>query len=126
MTHLAVGDRVRVHLNLHRGDFSVGDPKTGLIIDNVDTITLRSVTFRVQPSMLLKIQMSKRRKVCAYAIGIIDSLDDDGQRSERISFNPFRSDTFECAGEPIHTADRVVFAGRYAYLSGGETTVTSK
>lgn len=118
MSELQVGDRVRVHLNLHRGDFSVGDPRTGLIRDNVAAITLSSVTFRVQPSMLARIRVMKRRKVCAYAIGIIESLEDDGQRGPRITFNPFRTDTFEVDGEPIHEADSVSFVNKYAYLRG--------
>ena len=112
------GQRVRVHLNLHRGDFSVADPGTGKIITNVENITLSGVTFRVQPALLAKIRAWKRRKVCAYAVGRIEAVNAPIQLAgmERVTFNPFRSDTFtNDQGAPVLAADRVVFAERYGW-----------
>lgn len=116
-----IGQRVRVHLNLHRGDFSVADPRTGKIITNVRDITLRDVTFRVQPALLAKIRAWNRRKVCAYAVGVVQAVDSDPQPTGRkVTFNPFRADTFHetGSGKPVHSARLTTFVDHYCYTEG--------
>lgn len=113
-----IGTRVRVHLNLHRGDFSVADPRTGKVITNVQDITLSGVEFRVQPALLAKIRVWNRRKVCAYAVGVVQAVDTDPTPTGRkVTFNPFRADTFHDAhtGEAVHTADLTIFTDHYCY-----------
>lgn len=116
------GQRVRVHLNLHRGDFSVIDPRSNLLLTNVSDITLGDVTFRVQPGMLNKIRRINRRKVCAYAVGLVLSMDagwttDDCAGKRRVTFNPYRADTFtDDTGQSIHQADAVRFTDRYGWI----------
>lgn len=116
-----IGSRVRVHLNLHRGDFSVADPRTGKVIANVQDITLSGVTFRVQPALLAKIRAWNRRKVCAYAVGVVEAVDSGpAPTGRKVTFNPFRSDHFHDAetGEPVHSADLTIFTNHYCYTEG--------
>lgn len=112
-----IGQRMRVHYNLHRGDFSVTDPSIGRVVANVTDITLTDVTFRVQPSGLRRIRERGTREVCAYVVGIVATVNTGpavtGMR--RVTFNPHRADTFTTDGQPIHAADRITFANAYGW-----------
>jgi hypothetical protein len=115
-----IGKRVRVHYNLHRGDYSVIDPAHGRVIANVDNITLVDVEFRVQAGGLRMVRERGHRRVCAYAIGTVAAVNSeyDSRGLGRITFNPFRADRFHWAehpGESVEWAGRVFFAGRYCY-----------
>jgi hypothetical protein len=113
------GDRVRVHYNLHKGGYSVVSRATGRVVANVGDITLTGVEFRVQPAGLRKIREAKCRQVCAYATGTVAAVDTEpalaGMR--RVSFNPYRADTFVCGAEPVHAAAQVIFADRAAWIT---------
>jgi hypothetical protein len=111
------GRRLRVH-NLHRKDFSVVDPRTGRVIASVADITLRGVTFHVQPRCLERIRQSGQRAVCAYAIGVVQAVGTapDVTGWTQITFNPRRADTFTTrAGHPVGCSALVVFSGAYGY-----------
>jgi hypothetical protein len=114
------GDRMRVHVNLHRGNFSVMDPRTGRVVAGVDDITLADVAFRVQPAGLRRIRRERQRAVCAYAIGTVVAVgtQPDVTGCDRVSFNPYKGDTFMCNGEPVLTAPAVVFRDRSGWVPG--------
>jgi hypothetical protein len=113
------GQRVRVHVNLHRGDFSVVDPKASRVIAHVQDITLTGVEFRVQPGGLRRIRKQGRREVCAYALGIVAALNShpDLAGRDRVTFHPFRAGTFTCNGQPIFHAPEVVFSARAGWVT---------
>lgn len=108
------GRRLRVHVNLHRGDFSIVVPGTGRVIGHAADVTMTGVTFRVRPGGLRRIREQGHREVCAYAIGTVTAADTgpDVAGMARITFNPYRADTFTCDGQPVTQAAEVVFAGR--------------
>jgi hypothetical protein len=112
------GLRVRVHYNLHRGGFSVISTATGRVIAHVTDITMTGVRFRVQPAGLAQIRAERRRAVCAYAIGTVAQVNTApslaGRR--RVTFNPYRADTFTCDDEPIYAAADVIFAARAGWI----------
>lgn len=114
-----VGQRVKVHLNLHRGDWSVSEIRTGTVLCNVTDITLRDVTFRVSPSMRERVIRTKRRKVHAWAYGTVTSFDASpdvtGQRE--VSYNPYAGPTFYIRDDanPVTELPVVTFTGRYGY-----------
>lgn len=118
---LRVGQRVRVHVNLHRGDFSVAEPRTGTVITNVDDIVLTDVTFRHQPKCVERVVARNRRKVCAYAVGRVAEINTspDVTDGREVSYNPFRREDFhrKDTGETVTHADLVVFIGKRAYTS---------
>ena len=118
---LQPGMRVRVHYNLHRGDFSVIDPRIGRVVANVSEITLTDATFRVQPGGLRTMRERKQRAVCAYAIGYVAEV--EGSRDltgyDRVTFNPWRADTFTRDGAPVHAAPQVTFRDRAGWTPAG-------
>jgi hypothetical protein len=116
---IRAGGRVRVHVNLHKGCFSVLDPRSGRVIAHVGDITLTEVTFRVQPGGLRRIREHGQRAVCAYALGTVAAVDTcpDVTGRDRVSFNPFTADTFTRNGEPIFTAPEAVFHARAGWVA---------
>ena len=119
------GDRVRVHVNLHKLNLSVVNPRTGLVIAGVDDITLAGVTFRVQSAGLERIRRHRQRAVCAYAIGTVVAVGTrpDVSGHDRVSFNPFAADTFMCNGQPITEAAEVIFRDRAGWVTRPVTTL---
>lgn len=119
-TTLRSGLRVRVHVNLHKGNFSVVDPRTGRVLTNVSDVVLSDVTFRHQPACVERIAREGVRAVCAYAVGTLVSWDSGpAETAVRVAYNPFRRPDFHRAdtGETVSTAARVVFTGRRAFLA---------
>jgi hypothetical protein len=114
-----IGRRLRVHFNLHTHRFSVIDPAHGRVIASVDTIMLRDVEFRIQAAGLRQLRERKQRRVCAYAIGIVAAVntDMDTHSMRRITFNPWRSDTFHYSdtAQMVQRAPLVYFAGSYCW-----------
>lgn len=117
---ISIGARVRVHYNLHRGDFSVID-KTGRVICNVETITLRDVEFRVSEAGRARTVARNRRTVHAYAVGyVLDLGACDVSSLIPVTYNPHRAAHFHVKGNPaspVWRASRVTFANAYCYAS---------
>lgn len=114
------GQRVRVHFNLTRLDFSITDPATGRVLCNVPSVTLEGVVFRVQEGMRQRVIRMHRRKVHAYGVGqFVCAGAAPSPSSRKVTYNPFRAPTFtDVAGNPVHKAERVTFADRYCYIEG--------
>lgn len=118
MGALTPGQRVRVHFNLTRLDFSVVDPANGRVLCNVPSVTLADVTFRVQEGMRQRVIRMNRRKVHAYGVGrFVCAGEQPSTSSVKVTYNPFRAGTFtDLAGIPVHQAGRVTFADRYCFV----------
>ena len=96
MHPLQAGARVRVHKNLQRGDWSV--TVKGVVIANVSEIVLSNVTFKYWQGGYQRITAAAaagkpRRRVCAWAEGVIRAAVPDGARTP-ITYNPYRSSKF--------------------------------
>ena len=120
---LMVGARVRVHLNLHRGDWSV--TVGGKVVANVDSIALDGVTFRYWQGgidyILARAAAGKpRRRVVAWAEGTI-ALPANLSRAAALRFNPYRCRHFTVDGMPVEGAAYVAFgAGGVALAINAE------
>ena len=65
---------------------------------------LRDVTFKVRESGRQKVLKEKRKNVHAFVVGtIVDERPALAGRS--VYYNPYKTETFVCDGEPIHEAD---------------------
>lgn len=118
---LAEGMPVRVHFNLHVGGFSV--TVGGRVVARVPAITLAGVEFRVQQGGLAAARRERRRRVCAYALGTIESLDPspDVAGLRKVTFRPWGdADTFVYAddGGAVREAGRVVFVSENGHGHG--------
>ncbi len=113
-----IGTRVRVHLNLHRGDFSISDPRTGNVLRSCTDVTLADVTFKVSETTRQRITRTGRRRVHAWAVGTLVAIDSaPSTEGTRITYNPYRAPTFTTSdGTPVHNADTVAFVNRYGYV----------
>ncbi|WP_158889051.1 hypothetical protein [Amycolatopsis anabasis] len=116
---IAPGQRVRVHVNLHLRRLSVVNPRSGRVIGYVDDITLTAVRFRYQPACVRRIREEGVRSVCAYALGIVKSVNTNpAEVSGRpVKYNPFiRPDFHYETGESVTQADRVLFIQLRAHV----------
>lgn len=118
MDPLRLGQRIRVHWNLHLHLFSV--TAAGRVIAHVPAVMLDDVEFRVQPGGLARVRDGGRRLVCAYATGIFTGQPIppvDPAAMTRVSFNPHRDDTFvDGGGQPVRHAARAIFTGGRGWL----------
>lgn len=98
--------RVKLYWNLHKDCFSVMDASTGRVAFHAATVALRDVTFKVQAGGLARAKAERKRNVHAFAIGeLVEAVRVGG---ERVSYNPFRADTFTLGdGRAIHAAAAV-------------------
>ena len=121
MHELTIGQRVRVHVNLHKKALAVADPSTGKVIGYVNAVTLTEVTFRTQAACLDRVQREGVRRVCAYAVGVLAAIEPDVDRAlPAVTFNPHRRrDSHDAAtGATVSTADTATFADLRCYAFG--------
>lgn len=114
-----IGRRVRIHVNLHREDFSVVDPKTGRVVANVADAVMADVTFRVQEGGRQRVLKTRCRSVHAYAIGTLVATNTQPELAglRRVSYNPYRSAHFDTEdGQSITEASTATFANRACWI----------
>lgn len=118
MLDTLIGERVRVHVNLHKGCLSVTDPRTRKVIGYADSITIADVTFTVSEKARLRVVDKQCREVHAWAVGRLEAVNDTTAAPDApvVSYNPYRAPTFTSNGEPVLTAPRVTFWQRKGYL----------
>ena len=108
MVTLTPGMRVRCHKNLHNGMWSI--TQKGKVIAYEKEVTLEGVTFVYYETLRQKCVAMKRRKVCAWAEGVVARTDAHATTVE-LCYNPFRAATFTTReGEAITRCRRVHFA----------------
>jgi len=113
-----IGTAVRLHVNLTNGSFTICDPK-GKRIAGVYDAVLSDVTFRVSEARRQWIINNRKRKVHAYAFGVLVSVNTqpitDGLTG--VTYNPFRAPTFTTIdGEPVDSAKTVAFVDRKGWM----------
>lgn len=86
--------RVRVYRNLHRGDWSIADARTGKVLAHATHVSLRGCVMRVSESGRLRAVARKQRNVHAWIEGVIDNENDRNHSWTFLRYNPFRSDCF--------------------------------
>jgi hypothetical protein len=114
-----LGLRVRVHKNLHRGDWSV--TQKGRVIAHLPELVLADVTFRVSEATRQRVLRKRQRAVHAWAEGtVVDAAPDC---SVSVTYNPYRCASFTIRHDdsPIHRAAFCHFTpgdGVFATLAG--------
>ncbi|MFD1675650.1 hypothetical protein [Alicyclobacillus fodiniaquatilis] len=125
---LHVGQKVRVYMNLNRGDsvFSIVDQSSGLVVAYANSVTLTDTTFKVRESGRQRVLRDNRKNVHAWAIGFFQSADCDKAESltESVYYNPYKVSTFvyEESGEEITFAPIAHFENRRVWITP-QTTV---
>src|SRR5215472_10357626 len=112
-----IGERVRVHFNLHRGDYVIS--QRGRVVAYAERVTLAGAEFVVSDARRRRVLASGQRSVHAYIWGtLIDCRPRDLFGATRVTYNPRRDFSFVNAltGARIDTAPTVHCAGAYAYL----------
>lgn len=107
--------RVRVYKNLRRGDWSVQDPRTGLVLEHRVELVLLQVVLVVSEATRQRVIRQQRRTVHAYAVG---QLSEEPVRpgGRRLHYDPFEGPHFTAAGEIVAAANRIDFRTDGAYL----------
>ena len=111
-----IGEKVRVHLNLQRGDFSI--TQGGRVVLSADDVTLRDVRFIVSEATRQRTIKHNRRRVHAWAEGTLVAVNTqpDVVGAIRVTYNPFRAPTFTMLDNPIERAPLMHFTERAGWL----------
>lgn len=107
--------KVFVYFNLHKKCWSVKaleGPKKGLVINHVNEIALKDITFKVSESGRQRVLKEKRKNVHAGVIGTIINDILDIFTSKQVSYNPYKASNFY-----YKETEEPVFFSSFAYLS---------
>jgi hypothetical protein len=85
--------KVYVYRNLHRGGYSILDPKTKRVIAHMVSVALKNVTFKVRPGGRDRARLSGHKNVHAFVIGeLVESLPE--KPLVKVSYDPRVHDGF--------------------------------
>lgn len=120
---LAIGQRVFVYYNLHKGGYSIRDKATGLVVAYAKTVLLKGVcTFKVSESGRLKTVKERRKRVHAGVEGDFHgaSLQMDLAHFSKVYYNPYLVKQFMLIDQqmPISEAGLVYFINKVCYVGG--------
>lgn len=114
----SLGDKVRVYRNLNNGKWSIqaaeGTMK-GKVVGHLSYLKLKHVEFKVSLAGRERILKDKRKNVCAFAIGYLDSVSKPSLQCcvhNEVTFNPYKSHFFcyvSDADIPLEQLDVVYF-----------------
>ena len=117
-----IGQRVRVHKNLHRGDWSV--TVRGKVVANVPTVTLGDVSFHNCESMRVRWCINRhRRKVVGWAIGtVLEEKNPSSSLASELTYNPLESSEFRTRADnqPVKHCQVVVFTETRGAIAQGK------
>ena len=99
---------VQVYFNLHRRCWSVR--QRGRVIGHANSLVLRDVTWRVQPSGRERVRREGRKNVHAYASGWVTHLILLDGTEQAVRYNPYELETFVVGNnQPLLTSRFAVF-----------------
>ncbi|MFE8701153.1 hypothetical protein ACFYKX_11160 [Cytobacillus sp. FJAT-54145] len=113
---------VEVYRNLHTGNYSIRDAKTGHVLGHAETVQLSACSFVVSVSGRERVRKEKRKAVHAFVRGFYESSNTLlPAHIIPVTYNPYYTDTFQVleTGEPIWEAETVYCEGKYVYLPEG-------
>lgn len=100
---LAIGDRVEVYWNLHKGLYSVR--KDGIVVEHTTRLALEDVKFSVQPAGREKVLREKKKNVHAFVRGRFVGTDHDYRCAKLVTYNPYKYASFVDSEEnEVHEA----------------------
>lgn len=119
--NLQIGDKVSIHLNLHRKDYAItaleGEYK-GKVVAYAKQLVLENVTFRIRESIQKKVRKKKVKEVHAWVLG---TYSDKKIKLDKIAaeayYNPHIVDAFvdKDTHIPIETAEKMIFDHKNMY-----------
>lgn len=120
MEILALGQRVRCHKNLHRGDWSIS--LKGKVVAHVPEIVLANVTFKIRETARQRVIARKCREVHCWAEGEIALAYPAGLEALPITYSPYRAPTFtaRATGAPVTSCQFVYFTARDGAVAMGD------
>ena len=113
-----IGERVRVHVNLQRGDFSIS--QRGRVIASADDVTLSDVRFVVSEATRQRTIRFNRRRVHAWAEGTLVAVDTNPcvEGMTGVTYNPHRAPTFTTFdGTPVESAPQMTFKEKCGWMN---------
>lgn len=122
-TALTRGETVRVYRNLHKDRWSIQARREGrwVVVAHAAAVSLTDCTAVVSEAGRQRVLDRGSKVVHAFVQGRLrPTYTPPGPYCERLSYNPYRSGSFECAGEPIAGAFATTFdlSGR-AWIPAG-------
>lgn len=81
--------KVKVHVNLHNGMFSIQDYKTGRVIGHFPELFLRDVTFKVNERVRREVNRKGVKNVHAWVVGELVETGHFHVTKRRIAYNPY-------------------------------------
>lgn len=108
--------RVKIYWNLHKKCFSV--QYKGIVIAHKDTVCLENVEFKVSEAGRQRVLRESRKNVHATVHGyLVDSLELDVDKLRKVSYNPYKNETFVVGEEKIsHAASAYLYSVDNALL----------
>lgn len=111
--------KVFVYWNLHKKCWSVRDEKTKKIAHHLTSLVLTNCRFKVSEAGRQRVLREKQKNVHAGVVGFLVDKNVDTFNGKRISYNPYKTQHFLCADQPIFEADLVSFHDdRLVYMHG--------
>ena len=109
---LTYGETVRVYRNLHRDVWSIQARRDGrwVVVAHAGAVSLADCRTAVSESGRQRVLDKGRKVVHAFVQGTLQRLyTPPGPYCERLSYNPYRSGSFECEGQPVTGAFAATF-----------------
>lgn len=114
---IEVGQKVKVHYNLHKHLFSVTDMKTNLVVGHSESVQLVDVVFKVSEKGRQRVLRDKKKNVHAYAVGVYVGCG-IGDEDKQARYDPYKFETFVMEdGQPIYSAKSVTCKGKQVSYS---------
>lgn len=119
---ITVGDRVSIHLNLHRNDYAITaleGPYKGKVVAYAKCVSLQDVTFKVRENVRNRVREKGVKEVHAWVLGrLSDNLHGSEQMREAY-YNPYQVDTFvdRATKNPITQSLHMIFKPKTMYYA---------
>jgi hypothetical protein len=118
----------RVYYNLHKGLFSVtqkNERNNWVVVAHVNHIELKKVKFIVSEAGRQRVLREKRKNVHAFLEGFLCNVLANGFRPRRITYNPYKSDSFMCPYMGIERVESSKYARLYIDWETNKPVITA-
>jgi hypothetical protein len=118
----------RVYFNLHKRLFSVtqkNERNNWVVVAHVDDIELKKVQFKVSEAGRQRVLREKRKNVHAFLEGFCFNGLANGFRPRRITYNPYKSDSFMCPFMGIERVESSKHARLYIDRETNKPVITA-
>jgi len=118
----------RVYFNLHKRLFSVtqkNERNNWVVVAHVREIELKKVKFKVSEAGRQRVLREKRKNVHAFLEGFCFNGLANGFRPRRITYNPYKSDSFTCPYMGIERVESSKYARLYIDCETNKPVITA-